>query len=120
MIPTPCTCPVISLEFARMHNIFVHSLPKDLPAYYYRLSCGVMASNNQGQVGWTPPKAPATPRLISGASPGSRGKLRSEYQASPFRRTRDNLSQIFPCCKQRYSKLTHFPLLYIPPRPVPL
>ncbi|CAM9718955.1 unnamed protein product [Ascophyllum nodosum] len=40
-----------------------------------------MASDSQGNIGWTPPKAPAAPRLISGASPGSRGKLRSEYQA---------------------------------------
>lgn len=95
MTPTPRTCPVISLEFARIHNMFVHiSLRKELPAYHNRLSCGVMASNGQGQVGWTPPKAPAVPRLISGASPGSRGKLRSEYQASPFHRTRDPLSDI--------------------------
>ena len=42
-----------------------------------------MASDRQGELGWTPPRVPAAPRLVSGVSPGSsRGKLRSEYQAS--------------------------------------
>lgn len=41
------------------------------------------SSGGQREMGWTPPRTSATPRLVSGASPGSsRGKLRSEYQAS--------------------------------------
>lgn len=45
-----------------------------------------MASDRQGDVGWTPPRAPVMTRQLSGSSPGSsRGKLRSEYQASAVR-----------------------------------
>ncbi|CAN0187318.1 unnamed protein product, partial [Ectocarpus sp. 6 AP-2014] len=41
-----------------------------------------MAADRQGELGWTPPRAPAVSRRLSGSSPGSsRGKLRSEYQA---------------------------------------
>lgn len=39
------------------------------------------SSDRQGDVGWTPPRAPVMTRQLSGSSPGSsRVKLRSEYQ----------------------------------------